>query len=907
MKGPRSGGSVWPRDPVLWLCRRLLRFAARDIPLLRRGDWLAEWEGELWTVHRRGGGRPELLRFAWSALGEARWEKREEEGAMGGFGQDVRLAARRLRRRPGLAVVVVAVLALGIGANAALFSALKAVLLSSSPYRDADRLVMVDLLLEQRAGAAADTMPWSYPKFASVRERLRSVESLAGFVVQTGALTGVGEAARVGVEYVTPAYFEVLGIRAHAGRTFGMGEEVPAPAAVALLSHGVWTSRYGGDPAAIGTRIVLDGAPLEVVGVLPPGFRGVSGAADVFVPVAGIAAIRGPRRLEMAWAHWLHGIGRLAPGASLEQARAEADVVGTQLTAAYPDPSGGGTHGVAVVPFLNARVNDVARIAVAAVSAGAVLLLLIACANVGGLLLADGAARRTDMAVRGALGAGRSRLLRESLIEHALLAAAAGALGLFLAWTSQRLVAAAVRHALDTSGTRTLQFIDANALGADGGVLVAGVALTFLAILFFGLVPARMATRPDLARDLRAATGAVGRRHDAAAWRGLLVAGQLALTLVLLAGAGLMGASLAALSRIDPGFSDTNVLTVRYERGPAASPEQDRAFEERLLERVRAIPGVARAGIAPCAPLAGRCEVVGLRQIDDRPPVDYGDMEGMLGYSVSADYFATLGIRVVEGRTFGPADLAGAPAVAVINQAAAAKYFPGVSAVGHRIAVTHTLTESAPAEIVGVVADVRYAALEEPAMPALYFTRAQDPSSYGTLFVAGSADADTYIDGVRRVAADLDPTMPLYDMLTMANRKAAGTARTRVVLWLLAAFAATGLLLSAIGLYGTVSYAVQRRTRELGLRAVLGAARADVVRLVLTPPMLLAGAGAALGIVAAAGLTRFAGTLLYGVAPGDALVLGGAALLLIAVAFAAAWLPARRATRIAPAAALREE
>jgi ABC-type antimicrobial peptide transport system permease subunit len=261
----------------------------------------------------------------------------------------------------------------------------------------------------------------------------------------------------------------------------------------------------------------------------------------------------------------------------------------------------------------------------------------------------------------------------------------------------------------------------------------------------------------------------------------------------------------------------------------------------------------------------------------------------------------------MEGRAFEPSDRAGARPVAVINAAAAAQYFPGASPIGHRIAVTHSLTESELAEIVGVVADVRYAALDEPAMPALYFSRAQDPLSYGTLFVSGSGNAAAFSDGVRRVAAAMDPNMPLYDVLTMADRKASETARTRVVLWLLAAFAATGLLLAAIGLYGTVSYAVQRRTRELGLRVVLGAARGDVTRLVMKPPVLLAAAGAAIGIIAAAALTRLAGGLLYGIEASDPRVLAAASLVLLTVAGIAAWVPARRATRVEPAAALRSD
>ncbi len=516
---------------------------------MARVERLAEWEGELWALNRDGVRRVSLLRFALSGLAESHWERRWEAGRMNGLGQDLRFALRRLGRTPGFTVLAVLVLALGIGANASLFSALNAVLLEKPPYPEAERMVVVDLLLSPRAGAPRDTFPWSYPKFEMARAALSGVDVLAAYAARTGALAGEGGAARIGVEIVTPSYFEVLGTRPAVGRVFGRGEEFPAAGGVALVSHGFWLTRFGGDASLIGRTVTIDGVALEVVGVGPRGFRGVSGAADVFVPVAGLATMRGARRVTNAWSHWLYGIGHLRAGVSVEEAQAEAAALGAALTEAYPDPSGGGSHGVAVVPFLRARVNTVARLAVIAVSVGGLLLLLIASSNVAGLLLARAAGRRTDAAVRSALGAGRGRLAREYLFEGLMLAVAGGALGLLFAVAGTRVVSGAVRYALDVSGTRGLRFLEPESFGMNGAVLMAGIGLALITGLVFGLVPARTGTRPDLTVDLRAGGRSVGRglRDGLHTGRALLVAGQLALTLILLAGAGLMSASFARL------------------------------------------------------------------------------------------------------------------------------------------------------------------------------------------------------------------------------------------------------------------------------------------------------------------------------------------------------------------------
>jgi predicted permease len=897
-------GSGWRDASSVRLARAILRGARGVVPFRRRTSWHREWEAELWVLQSRGAGPLRLVRFALGGLAHAFWERREEEGMMmDGLAQDIRAALRRLGRSPGFTFVTTAVLALGIGANTALFGALHAALLATPPYPDVDRIVTVDLLLESRAGAPADTMGWSYPKFELGRAELGSLETLAGYAPSTLTLTGTGPATRMAVEYVTPAYFTLLGVRPAAGRLLVPAEEAPAEAPVALLSHDLWADRFARDPGVIGRSIVLNGASLTVVGVLEEGFAGLTGSADLWIPVAGISAISGPRRLQLPWAHWLRGIARLAPDVSLGQAREEAGAVGRALTEAYPDPDGGGAHDVALVPFVDARVNPVARTSVTAVSAAALLFLLIACGSVASLLLARAAHRRSDIAVRATLGAGRGRLLREQIVESLILAGAGGGVGLGIALGSQRLVAVAARYALDTSGTRGLRYLDPDAFAIGAGTLALGMGGALLTGLVFGLLPAWVSSRATPGAGLRS-TRAVGRRDDAG--RSVLVSAQLAMTLVLLAGAGLMGSSFARLANVRTGFEHDDVLTLSYERGADASDDEQHGFMADVLARLEVLPSVERASAATCPPLAGRCEIAGLRQVDDQPPRDYSEMSGVLAYAVSDAYFETIGTPLVEGRTFDRADADGPPVV-LVNETAASEMFAGGSAIGHRLSITHALTESEMATVVGVVGDVRYAALEEDPMPAVYLSERQVAMPYGTLLVRTVGTTGDVLESVRRAVAELDPDLPLFGVSTLGERRAAATARTRIILALLAAFGLSGLLIGALGLYGIVSQSVSRRTAEVGLRIALGADRAGVLRLMVAKPTLIALVAAVIGTVGAVVLTGYLDALIYGVTSSEPAVLAGAALALLAVAAVAAWIPARRATRISPTDALRAE
>jgi predicted permease len=902
-------------DQIDWEIRHHLQERVDD--LVARGLTPAEAEREA----RRAFG--DLSRVRAEMRSESRGRTRRTRARLGvhGLGQDIRQAARRLRNRPGFTLVAILVLGLGIGANTAVFTVLEAALLARPPYPQPERLVMVDLLASTGAAAAADAtrgagigasgepMPWSYPKFDLARRHFRALESVAGYWPSTLTLTGSGQARRIGVEFVSPSYFDVLGVRPTRGRAFGDAEDGTDGGAVVLLAEGFWRASFGADAAVVGRTITLDGAALEVIGVIPAGFGGLSGSADVWVPFAGITAIRGPRRLRLPSAHWINVVARLRPGVTLEAARQDAVAASGALVEAFPPREDWEPRAIGIEPLLAARVNPVTRLAISVVSLAAALLLLIACANVAGLLLVRASARRTELAVRAALGAGRGRLVRESLIETALLALAGGVFGALLALSGRHLIATAVRYALDTSGTRQLQFLDPGALAVDGSVLAVGLLVAVGTTLGFGLLPALVAARPSITAGLHGGgRGGEGRVPDRSGMvRGALVAGQLALTLVLLCGTGLMAASLARLSAITIGFENRNVLSVSFARGLNTTPEQDAQFDRSLLERAGALPGVRAAAIAPCPPLTAPCEIAGVRQIDDTPLPPDAENAAAIAYGVSDDYFRALGIPVRSGATFDAEHGPGAPPVVVISESAAERFFPGRSAIGRRIAITHFVTEERPAIVIGIVADVQYDALEAPMMPTVYLSRRQAPSSYGALFLHTSGDPSALMDAVRREFAGLDPDVPLTDVAMLSDLHGIATARTRTVLGLLASFALLGLLLSATGLYGIVSYAVVRRTREMGVRIALGAPTRAVLGLVMRSSAVLTATGAAAGLLAALALTRYAHDLLFGVSTFDPLVLGGAVLVMFAVGAVAAWVPARRALRVNPASALRAE
>jgi predicted permease len=828
-----------------------------------------------------------------------------------GIGQDVKVGLRSLRRAPGFAAAAVAVLALGIGANVAIYSAVKATLLTPPPYPEPERLVLLDLTdASTEVPEPPRPFPWSYPKYRILADTADLPASpVAAYAVRPLTLTGAGEAALVSAEVVTPDYLDVLGVAPVLGRDLEPADDAPDAEPVALLGHALWRERFGADPAVVGRTVTLNGRPVAVAGVAPPGFRGLSGGAEVFVPVHAGAGLIAPFLVTGGQAHWLQAVGRLRPGASLEGLNARMAAVGEAAEAAFPDSDPTAIRGGGARSLLEARIHPQARQSLLVLSAAAMLLLLVACANLAGLFVARAGARSRETAVRIALGAGRWRAARGAFAESLLLAAAGGALGLLVARAGVELLAAAWPERFLFGGWN-LRFADPEAIALDGSALAVAAALALATGLASGLLPALAGARRDPGRDLRAgATGALGGRgRRRGSLRGGLVAAEVAVTLVLVVGAGLLFRSLGELQAVDRGVEPEGLLVFEYSL-PRTSrwAEDPAAFHRDYLERLRALPGVRSASLGCAAPLGGHCMITMVRQAGStlfpegaRPPigVDF----------VAPGFFETLGVPLLRGRALEPRDRRDAPPVVVLNETAARQLFPDGDALGRKVAMGVGLTPegSEGAEVVGIVGDVLYDTPETGVMAEAYLSMHQEEGG-STVFLRAEGEPMALLAPARALLAQLDPDVPLHGARTLADLEATATADTRVLGGLLAVFAALALLLAATGVWAVVAHAVARRTRELGLRMALGALPRDVVALVVRQGTAPAVAGLLLGGALAWLGGRALRGLLYQVSPTDPVTLAGAALFLLAVSALAAWLPARRATRVDPMEALRAE
>jgi predicted permease len=810
----------------------------------------------------------------------------------GGWRQDVRVAWRGLRRRPGFALAVLVTLALGVGATGAVFAAADAALLRPLPYARPDALVHLWRTHVREPDARGD---FSYPDFLDARERAGAFAGLAGYHSNRMVL-GAGDRPQVLWAGKTSAnFFAVLGVRPAAGRLFAAGEDAPNAPRVAVLSHALWTRQFAADPAVVGRAVRLDGAPYTVVGVLPAGFQFARvGAADVWVPFDRPAEWRQRRTMS-----WFNVVGRLRPGATLAAARRDVDALAAALAREHPDANA--DRGARVVPLAEELTGAVRPLLLTLLGAAG-LVLLVAMANVANLLLVRATARAPELGVRAALGAGRARLVRQLLTESMLLALAGGALGLGLA----QLGVHALVGAIPPERLRGMPYL------ADVGPSARLVAYTLLvsaaAGLACGLPPAARVARPRLAAALRegargsSAGGGAGRLRDG------LVAAELGLTVVLLAGAALFGRSLTRLFAVDPGFRAGGVFTafVPLPRVAYAGRDAQVAFFTRLEEGVRALPGVDGVGLTTKLPLdPGNSTSYRVVGAPEPPP---GRAPQASFRSVNADYFRTLGIPLVRGATFSPRRGAGPDTTAarevVVSASLARRAFGGEDPVGRRL-----LTGGAAATVVGVVGDVVIGRLEDAATPTFYLPYAQASDVSMRLAVRTRGDVAGLEAAVRRVVADLDPEVALYQVYPMESlvRQSESVFVRRFPLLLVGGFAAAALALAVVGTYSVVSYAVAQRGRELGVRRALGAPSGHLVRLVVGRVARTAAVGVGAGLVLAVALARAASGLLYGVGAADPATYAAAAVLLGVVAAAAAAVPAWRATRLDPTAALRHE
>ncbi len=807
--------------------------------------------------------------------------------------QDLRYGARMLGKSPVFTAIAVLTLALGIGANTAIFSVVNGVLLQPLPYEEPERLVMV---WNELTKEGLPQLWFSEPELIDYRERQQSFEGMAAFSGGGGNLTGRGEPLRVTAANVSANFFPLLRVDALLGRTFTPEEDTPGNDRVIVLEHGFWQRRFGGDPAIIGETVSLSDNPYTVIGVMPSGFAFPDGTVDLWTPLA-IAA--NPRK---RGSHYLRVLARLKSGVTFEQASADMHNIAKQMEQDYPDyyrpDRAWNTY---LIPLHESEVGEV-RPALLVLLGAVGFVLLIACTNVANLMLARAAVREKEVAIRAALGAGRLRIVRQLLTESVLLALVGGAAGLLLAFWSLRVLVAL--------GPENLPRLEE--IGIDAGVLGFTLGIALLTGIVFGLVPALHASKPDLHDALkeggRSAAGAAHHRL-----RGLLVVSEVALSLVLLIGAGLMIKSFYRLLQVDPGYRTENVLTFRLSLPSAryAEDHQVLGFYRRLQEKVAALPDVRAAGAVSHLPLGGAYSS-GSVFVEELPPnspnrsFGYFEADRRLA---TPGYFRAMGMNLLMGRLLEESDHAEAPLVTAVDESFARRAWPAEpNPIGKRVAVNQTPDgEPLWRTVVGVVRHVKNYGLDVEGREQIYFPHAQFPIS--TMFVTVRTGGDPVVAqaAVRNQVAALDPSLPLFNVATMEERLAESVAQPRFNVLLLGIFAAVALVLAAVGIYGVMSYSVGQRTHEIGIRMALGAQPGDILRLVVGRGMVLALIGVAVGLAGSFALTRFLESLLFGVSATDPATFAGVALLLAAVALLACYLPTRRATRVDPLVALRYE
>jgi len=804
------------------------------------------------------------------------------------FWNDLRYAIRLQRKNPGFTIVAVIALALGIGANTAIFSVVNTVLLRPLPYKDPERLVMV---WEEatKAGYPQDTP--TAANFVDWRTQNQSFEGMAAITDDSFNLTGTGDPERLEGQRVSTDLFPLFGVEPQIGRVFTAAEDQPGNERVVLLSYGLWQRRFGGDAGIVGKSLQLNGSGYTVVGVMPARFQFPTADDEVWVPIAFTQEDATNRNR-----HYLRVVGRLKPGVTLAQAQADMSTIATRLQQQYPETNT--DLGAVITPLQEHLVGDIKPALL--ILLGAVgLVLLIACANVANLLLARAAVRQKEIAVRVALGARRSRLIRQFLTESVSLSLLGGLVGLVIAYVGLIVLKAFIPENIS----------QARAISIDYKVLGFTLFVSVATGLIFGLAPALQSIRFNQAETLKeggrdAATGGSGKRL-----RSLLVMAEVAISLVLLIGAGLLINSFLRLRNVDPGFRVDNLLTMKivlpdskYERRVQRS-----AFYTDIVQRVQSLPGVRSAAVTTNLPLYRQGNSISI-SIEGRPEPPPGQEDIIVTRIISPGYFDTMSIPLLKGRQLTDQDTDDSPNVVVISEGMARRYWPGEEAVGKRIAVGRIRSPEDWIQVVGVVKDVRQFELTADPKPQMYLTHRQ----FGffdaqDLVVKTDVDSASMASAVRKAVWEIDKDQPVSNIRAMETILADSIARQRFSMLLLAIFATVALVLAGVGIYGVMSYSVAQRTHEIGIRMALGAQTSAVLKLAVGYGLKLVAAGIAIGLVAAFALTRVMATLLFGVTATDPTTFTLISLLLVAVAAIASYIPARRATRVNPIIALRYE
>ena len=795
--------------------------------------------------------------------------------------QDVRYGVRMLLKNPGFAIVAVIALALGIGANAAIFSVVNTVLLRSLPYNEPDRL----MVLRENKLPQFPEFSVSPGNFLDWQKQNTTFEKLAAINGTAYNLVGDAEPERLRGARVSAGLFEMLGANPSLGRTFLDDEDQPGHDNVAIISSSLWKRRFSSDPNVVGQAITLSATSYTVIGVMPPAFQFPDRETDLWTPIAFNAG-----QAQQHGAHYISVIGRLKPGVTQEQAATEMDAIAGRLAEQYPDTNTGWR--VNVLPMQESEVRDI-KSALLVLLGAVALVLLIACANVANLLLARATARQKEIAIRTALGANRRRIAQQLLTESVLLALAGGGAGLLLAvWGIGSLLTLAPQELPRVKDVT----LDVRVLGFT-------LVVTVLTGVIFGLVPALQASRPNLNETLKeGGRGTTGGHHRV---RGTLVITEVALALLLLVGAGLLIRSFYRLQQVTPGFNSKNALAVTVSLPGKKYPQDDQqsGFFTQLLDKVAALPGVVAVGATQSLPIQGDY-VLGFN-IQGRPPNGPGQEPNTNYYAVSPDYFKAMGIPLLRGRVFTEQDKKDSPRVAVINEELAKKFFPDEDPIGKRINVTNGPERFR--EIVGIVGDVKQYGLAQPTTMQTYEPYLQTPFSGMTLVVRADGNPAALSGAIRSEVLAIDKEQPVSRIRPLEQVVSESVAKQRFLMLLLGIFASVALVLAAVGLYGVMSYSVNQRYHEIGIRAALGAQRKDVLKLVVGQGMALALTGAAIGLAASFALTRLMASLLFGVSATDPLTFAVIALLLTIVALLACYLPARRAMKVDPMIALRYE
>jgi putative ABC transport system permease protein len=801
--------------------------------------------------------------------------------------RDLRFAVRSLLKRPALTIIAIVTLAIGIGANSAIFSTINALLLKPLPFPDPERVVA---LWDKVPSRGVERNEVSVANYLDWRAQNKSFEQLGIYRWWSTNLTGADSPERVQGFQVTPNFLDVVGVKPMMGRGFSAEEDQPGKDAVTLLTYSLWQRRFGADPNIVNKTIATNGVARTVIGVMPPDFNYPKGA-EIYAPLAitpELARNRGN--------HSYLAIGRLKPGISLPGAQADLDVIASQLEKQYPEENTG--RGVVIYPILEDTVRMYST-ALWVMMAAVGFVLLIGCANVANLMLARATGRQREIALRAALGASRFRIIRQLLTESVLLGVLGGALGVLVAYWG-------VDAIRTSSPGEAAHFAPGwNHLGINLPVLAFTLLLSVFSGVLFGLAPAWQLSRPDLNTALKEG----GRQGGAGSHRlrGLLVVSEVALSLMLLISAGLLIRSFLQLVKTDPGFNADSLLTMNLVL-PAAKYKdepQRAAFYSELMRRVEGLPGVESAAAVNHLPLGGSNSSTSflVEGVPEPPP---GQEFGGRYRVCTPDYFKTMGIPVLKGRAFTDQDKAGAPPVIIVNETLARKYWPESNAIGKRMRYTGPLAENPWMQVVGVVKDVKHE-MSLPITEDFYIPHAQDAWQSMVLVAKTKVEPAAMAAPIRQQVWSMDKDQPVFDVRTMREVRAISLALYSFSSVMLSIFAGVALLLAAIGIYGVMSYAVTQRTQEIGIRMALGARGMDVLKLVVRNGMALALIGVAVGLTGAYALTRLLGSLLVGVKPTDVVTFTVVTFGLLLIALLACFIPARRATKVDPIVALRYE